>query len=214
MDKKNRIDLLIKKIKELKKSPVSRKVDERIREFMELNRKDSREWFKELAFCILTANYSAEGGIRIQQTLGDCFLTCNKEELAEGLRRLGHRFPEARAEYIVLARRYSSALKEILTGIGNPFLMREWLVKNVKGIGYKEASHFLRNIGYFDLAILDYHILDILEKHGIIKRPRSMSRKKYLEIEGILASIAEKTGLKPGVLDLYLWYMETGKVLK
>ena len=41
-----------------------------------------------------------------------------------------------------------------------------------------------------------------------------MSKKKYLEIEGLLRKIAGKTGLTLGELDLYLWYLETGKILK
>jgi len=37
--------------------------------------------------------------------------------------------------------------------------MPEWLVKNLTGLGYKEAGHFLRNIGSGKIAILDRHIL-------------------------------------------------------
>jgi len=38
--------------------------------------------------------------------------------------------------------------------------------------------------------------------------------EKYLEIENLLREIAKETNLHLGELDLYLWYMETGKVLK
>ena len=92
--------------------------------------------------------------------------------------------------------------------------LREWLVKNVKGIGYKETSHFLRNIGFDDFAIIDFHIIDILAKYDLIEKPKALTRKKYLEIEKILKKIAEKSGLNLAELDLYLWYMETGKILK
>jgi N-glycosylase/DNA lyase len=210
----NGIDKLANKIKGLINSDVSVLVEDRVREFLEVNKQDSRRWFNELAFCILTANYNAEGGIRIQQELGDCFVKCSHEELAAELRRLGHRFPFARAKYIVLARIYADTLKEILLRQRNPFLMREWLVSNVKGIGYKEASHFLRNVGFFDLAILDYHILDLLERYDIIKKPKTMTRRRYLDIENVIRVLGSKVDLKPGVLDLYLWYMETGKILK
>jgi len=64
------------------------------------------------------------------------------------------------------------------------------------------------------LAIIDYHIVDVLVRYGIIERPKTLTRRKYLEIESILEKIAERTGLTLGELDLYLWYMETGKVLK
>ena len=92
---------------------------------------------------------------------------------------------------------------------------REWVAVNIKGLGYKEASHFLRNVGYFDLAILDRHILAVMKDYGLIDSiPSSLSRKKYLEIEKKFFELSELTSIKPGILDFYLWYMRTGKVLK
>ncbi|MFX0023913.1 MAG: N-glycosylase, partial [Candidatus Hermodarchaeota archaeon] len=90
----------------------------------------------------------------------------------------------------------------------------DWLVKNVKGIGYKEASHFLRNIGYTEYAIVDFHIVDLLVKHNFIEKPKTMTKSKYLEIEKILKSIGSELELNMAELDLYLWYLETGKILK
>ncbi|MEB3756960.1 MAG: N-glycosylase/DNA lyase [Desulfurococcales archaeon] len=208
------MERLANRVRELVDSDVSLLVEQRVREFLEVNKQDSKRWFSELAFCILTANYSAEGGIRIQREIEKCFLSCSREKLARELRRLGHRFPEARANYIVLARRYAVNLKEILLKQGSTYLMREWLVSNVKGIGYKEASHFLRNVGFFDVAILDYHILDLLEHYNIIRRPKTLTRRRYFEIENVVRELASLVNLEPGILDLYLWYMETGKVLK
>ena len=92
--------------------------------------------------------------------------------------------------------------------------LREWIVKNVKGLGYKESSHFLRNIGFQDYAIIDFHIVDLLVKHDLIEKPKTMTKSKYLEIEKILKEIGEKLELNMAQLDLYLWYLETGKVLK
>jgi len=92
--------------------------------------------------------------------------------------------------------------------------VRDWLVGNVRGLGLKEASHFLRNVGFFDVAIIDFHIIDLLVGKGLIKRPRSLSRRRYLEVEGVLRKIADKAKMSLGELDLYLWYLETGKVLK
>ena len=63
--------------------------------------------------------------------------------------------------------------------------LRAWLVREVKGLGWKEASHFLRNIGFRDLAILDRHILRNLRRHGVIRTiPASLPEKRYLAIEG------------------------------
>ncbi len=205
---------LIREVNGLRSKEVSKLIAIRMREFERLGKSSAEEIFKELAFCLLTANYSAEGGIRIQRAIGDGFITLPKEELERRLRELGHRFPKARAEYIVEARKLLPKLKDILSSFKDEKSLREWLVKNVRGLGYKEASHFLRNIGYKNVAIIDYHIVDVLVRYGIIEKPKSLTRRKYLEIESILEKIAEKTGLALGELDLYLWYMETGKVLK
>lgn len=78
----------------------------------------------------------------------------------------------------------------------------------------KEASHFLRNIGYKNLAIIDFHILDLLEEYKLIEKPKTLSPKNYIEIENVLRELAQKTNTKLGELDLYLWYKETGKILK
>lgn len=84
----------------------------------------------------------------------------------------------------------------------------------MKGIGYKEGSHFLRNVGYLDLAILDRHILRCMDRNCWIDLPKTLTRKRYLDIEEKFKEISEEAGLRPGELDLYLWYMETGKILK
>lgn len=205
---------MVEKINFLKNSNISKIINERMNEFEQLGKSDVKQIFKELCFCLLTANYSASGGIRIQKAIDDGFLTLSYEELSSKLKELGHRFPNARAKYIVDARKKIDDIKRILDSKIDEKAKREWLVKNVKGLGYKEASHFLRNIGYKNLAIIDFHIIDLLARYGIIRKPKTITRKKYLEIENILREIAEKTGLSLAELDLYLWYIETGKVLK
>jgi len=208
------IDRLVDELKELKEGPIGDIVRQRMNEFELLGRGTEEDLFKELCFCILTANYSAERGIRIQKEIDLGFLSLPLDELARKLRELGHRYPEIRAKYIVEARKYLGKLKKVLESFDDEALLRDWLVKNVKGLGYKEASHFLRNIGFKNVAIIDFHIIDLLVKYGIIERPRSLTRKKYMEIEDILRKIAEISGLTLAELDLYLWYMETGKILK
>lgn len=205
---------LIVKIEELKRTEISAVIKQRISQFLSLKEKHSKEIFKELCFCILTANFSAERSILIQEKLRDEFLYADKETLAGYLKELGHRYPEKRAEYIVSARKYMDSIKEIIFSIQEREGKRLWLVKNIKGIGYKEASHFLRNIGFLDYAIVDFHIIDLLEREGLINRPKSLTKKKYLQIESVLKEIASQVCLSVGKLDLYLWYMETGKILK
>jgi len=205
---------LLESIENLKNSTVKNPVDARLRDFKELGDVSSNKTFKELCFCILTANFNAEKCIEIQRKIGDEFLTLQESHLAQRLRELSHRFPNTRARYIVDARKYKDSIIDVIKSFDHAEELREWLVKNVKGIGYKEASHFLRNIGYISFAIVDFHIIDVLEKHKTIEKPKTLTKRKYLEIEDLLRKIAEKSNLNLAELDLYLWYMETGKILK
>ena len=204
---------LINKIEELKKSNIKLQIDKRIQEFKNQNKKSIDDLFIELCFCILTANFNAEKSIKIQDEIGYCFLTGNKDEISKKLKKYGHRFPNTRAQYISESLTCKDKLKEVLQSHDKKAI-RDWLVKNVKGLGYKEGSHFLRNIGFDDYAIIDFHIIDILTNHNLIKKPKTITKKKYVEIENILKKLAKKTNLTLSELDLYLWYMETGKILK
>ena len=95
-----------------------------------------------------------------------------------------------------------------------PLELRDWLVENIKGYGYKEASHFLRNIGLGEqLAILDVHILRELSENGLISKDEKMkglSPKLYLETEKTFVGLAKKLGLKPAELDIAVWLARSG----
>jgi len=205
---------LLESVENLKHCEVKDFVDTRLREFKQNRNRSSNEIFKELCFCILTANFNAERCIKIQTEIGNGFITLTNSSLAKKLKQLGHRFPNTRARYIVDARKHKNSIKAILNLFDSENELREWLNKNVKGIGYKEASHFLRNIGYTNFAIIDFHIINVLAKHKIIEKPKALTKRKYMRIEESLRKIAKKSNLNLAELDLYLWYMETGKVLK
>jgi len=204
---------LVKKIESLKKSKTRTTIDNRIKEFKNIDKKSNDELFKEMCFCLLTANFNAEKSIKIQSEIGECFLTDSKDDLSKKLKDYGHRFPNTRAEYICESLKCKDKLNEIVQ-FNDKTALREWIVNNVKGLGYKEVSHFLRNIGFDDYAIIDFHIIDILVDHELIERPKTLTKKKYLEIEELLRTLAKETDLTLAELDLYLWYMETGKILK
>lgn len=207
---------LIEVVEKLKKSEVYDVVENRMKEFEEVGKSGLNRIFDELCFCLMTANFSAKGGIKIQENIGTGFHYLNEVDLVAKLREIGHRFPNARSKYVVLARESKGELGRILKEIKNEFEIREWVVKNIKGLGMKEVSHFLRNIGYKDLAIIDFHIVDLLVKYGLVENPKnkSMTLKKYIEIENILRKLSKQTNTNLGELDLYLWFEETGTVLK
>ena len=207
---------LFKKVESLKKSNIKNTIDQRIKEFKEIGKKNSKEIFKELCFCLMTANFNAEKSIKIQNTINNGFLNLPEEELTASLKKLGHRFPNTRAKFIVEARKYKDSIKEILNSFNSETELREFLVKNIKGISYKESSHFLRNIGFENFAIIDFHILDLLAENNLIEKPKSkaLTKNKYIEIENILKDIGKELNLNMAELDLYLWFIETGKILK
>lgn len=196
------MDNLIGIIERLKKSPVKKIVKARIREFK--RKKSDEGLFSELCFCVMTAGFNAQKSIEIQKKIGKGFLSLSEKELQKKLKKLGYRYHN-RAAYIVLNRKYVHELRG---------KSREWLVKHIKGLGMKEASHFLRNLGYCDCAIIDFHIIDVLAKYKLIKRPKTLTKAKYLEIEKVLEQLAKRAALTLDELDLYLWFLETGKILK
>ncbi len=188
-------------------------VKARLREF-ESVRGSEDATFSELCFCILTANYTAEGGMRIQRELSRDFMTAGREEIAAKLKRMGHRFPNTRAAFIAESQPLRWTLCSTLQGFASGPEAREWLVENVKGFGYKEASHFLRNVGFRDVAIIDRHIISYLAGNGLVDQGKALTKRRYLEIELLLSAIATKLGIDLAELDLYIWYLKTGKVLK
>jgi N-glycosylase/DNA lyase len=186
---------------------------ENILKNLEANKNLSKEEkFIELCFCILVANFSMQKTFEIWKEIGINFLKLSKEEISKKLKELGYRFYNKRAEYIIEARGKIDKLEEILKS-KDEFKIREELVKNFKGIGWKESSHFLRNLGYKNFAILDRHVLKTLKDFGIIKEiPKSLNKKIYLEIESKLKEIAKKLNMSLAELDFYLFYISSMKL--
>jgi len=205
---------LLDKIHTLQGSDIKNRIATRLAEFNEIRNQSIRSIFKELCFCIMTANCNATKCIEIHENIGNGFLTLSETDLVKNFKGNGYRFPNIRSKFILEARNKMSELECVINAADNQNNLREWIVKNIKGIGYKEASHFLRNIGYNEYAIVDFHIIDLLAKYNIVEKPKSMTKKKYLEIEEILKKIGKKVNLNMAELDLYLWYLETGKILK
>lgn len=203
---------LISQIKQLQSLEISKIIDSRLNEFKELNKKTNEDWFCELSFCILTANSKAATALNIQNELGKKGFLCETQKnICKCIKKNKHRFHNNKSKFIVEARKHKN-IKDILIKEKDP---REWLVNNIKGLGFKESSHFLRNVGYDDYAIVDRHILNVLKENNIIaEKPKSLNKKVYLEIENRLGNLAKKLNFTQSKLDLYLWYIRTGKVLK
>jgi len=189
-----------------------KEIRNRLKEFKRIE--DENLLFKELCFCILVANTRLEKTLEIWKKIDNGFLKYNKKQLSLKLKSLGYRFYNKRVDYILYNRKLKKIIKEKIKEL-SAFYLREWLVKNLKGIGFKEASHFLRNIGFKDFAILDRHILRFLFKNKIINEiPSNLSKRKYLEIENKLKNLANKLNITLSELDFFIFYLETGTLPK
>ena len=111
--------------------------------------------------------------------------TGSAEEMVEYLNIV--RFKNNKSKFLVALREQMTKNGEIVTkdffsSIPTTFEKREWIVKNIKGMSYKEAGHFLRNVGFgSEVAILDRHILRNLVKLEVIDEiPKTLSPKIYL----------------------------------
>ncbi|MFA5019727.1 MAG: N-glycosylase/DNA lyase [Candidatus Pacearchaeota archaeon] len=206
---------LINQINELRKSEISKIVETRLSEFSGFKNKSDEDWFSELCFCLLTANSRARTAINIQNELkGAGFLNLEEERIAFAIKRNHHRFHNHKAKYICEARKFQY-IKNILSKLKSESEKRNFIVENVKGLGMKEASHFLRNTGSNNLAILDRHILNLMLENKLISEvPKPITKNKYLEIEKEFFKLASQLNMSPAELDLYMWYMKTGEVMK
>ncbi len=194
-------------------------IKNRLNDFSSVIQKNDKDIFEELVFCLLTPQSKARVCDKAVKKLKEKGLLFNGDEKTVKAWIAGVRFPNEKARHVVAAQNMfvngdSVKIKDKLKG--NSKEMREWLVKNVRGLGYKEASHFLRNIGLgFDLAILDRHILKNLVKYGVVEEiPKSLTAKKYMEIEKRMQEFSKQTKIPMAELDLLFWSMETGEVFK
>jgi N-glycosylase/DNA lyase len=183
--------------------------------------KNDKLLFEEMVFCIFTANASARMGLRSVAAIKNLLPTGTQTDFAHRLSGV-HRFPNARAAYVAATRDFllidcKMRLHERLSSFQDPAECRDWLAqtKEIKGLGYKEASHFLRNIGFSGLAILDKHILNCLAELRFINDPKPpANRKQYLATEAILKNFAQEIQIDFDELDLVLWSIKTGEILK
>ncbi|PSG98582.1 MAG: hypothetical protein BRC29_00455 [Nanohaloarchaea archaeon SW_7_43_1] len=203
-------------------------IEKRLEQFRALRDESDYRLFIELVFVILSSQTEAHKAWKATEELDEknLLMEGNKDQIAKILERNGVSYEENKAEYVVGNREFLSQptlknptkelkLKEKLD-LENLEKTREWLVENIKGISWKGASHFLRNIGYGDeFAIVSSYIsqslfeLELLEEADLPK-----DKEEYLKQEEKMKKLAEETGIDILALDLTLWSMETGEVFK
>ena len=182
----------------------------RLNDFSQIRKED---YFYEACFCILTPQSSAK-------LCWNAVLELKKDNFKEvNLNPKSYlskvRFYNNKSKYLLELKEKWHLIEKALNEIKEVKELREFLVKNVKGYNYKESSHYLRNIGYRNLAILDRHILKNLYKLNVINEiPKSLTEKKYFEIENKFKEFSNKINIPLDELDLLFWSLETGEVFK
>ena len=208
---------------ELKRGYEAKKalIAQRMQEFKEVYEQGDEAIFAELCFCIFTAGASARMGLTCIDAIKDIILTGTTSEIEARIAGK-HRYPKARAGYIIHTRDFLQKecdlhIRELIESFQDRVELRDFFAANkgIKGIGYKEGSHFLRNIGFKGYAILDKHILRSLHEFGIIDSPKPpSSRKRYIETEARMKGFAREIDIDFDDLDLLLWSNRTGEILK
>jgi len=186
-----------------------KEIESRLNEFSHI---DSKEHVKELFFCILTPQSNAEKCWQAIKELENCGL---EEKQVQECLKTKTRFYRNKTKYLLEANKNWKEIKEKLKE-ENPIELRNWIADNIKGLGLKEASHFLRNIGKSknELAILDRHILRQLEKLKVIDKDITLNKKTYLELEQKMKEFSKQVNIPLDHLDLLFWKIESGRIFK
>ena len=194
----------------------------RLKEFKEIWKNGSNEDIHlELSFCILTPQSNALNAWKAITNLkeNNLIFTGKVDEIVEFLNIV--RFKNNKAKFLVELREQMTRDGKIITkdffdSLPTVTEKRDWIVKNIKGMSYKEASHFLRNVGFGeDIAILDRHILKNLVKLEVIDElPKTLTPKLYLEIEEKMRNYCKLVKIPMDEMDLLLWYKEAGVIFK
>ena len=212
----------VKDLVHLWKTAAKEPISERVQHYKDVFIKGNDEAiFAELAFCIFTPQSKALSCWKAINILNDkkLLFTASAKEISKNINNV--RFQNNKANFLVQARKQFTSngklnIKKFLKSFDNPVTLRKWIIDNIKGIGYKEAGHFLRNIGLgLDLAILDRHILRNLKFYNAIDEiPSTLTPKIYLETEQKMIDFCKDIKIPMSHMDLLMWAMQTGGIFK
>jgi N-glycosylase/DNA lyase len=176
-----------------------------IKAFLERTKDRSDEYLiAELMFCLQTSQSKAKSARNTINKLkeADKLLTADENEIRSVME--GVRFANKKSRYLFESRAKVEEIRKRLDL--SPQELRDWLVENVNGMGMKLASHFLRNIGVFGLAILDVHVQNFMKRQGLLSgEVGKLSRREYLENEQHYLELAKLLGIPPEELDIAIW---------
>lgn len=177
--------------------------------------------WRELVACILGSRVRFETACAAVEWLDDmcllCHLRCTSDfdqYETDILATLSGRYPfyKLRANQIRRAAEslYGSggSIKDFLDNAVDFREMRQYLVSEIPGLGPKQSSLFLRNIGYADsIAVLDVHVLTYMNWAGLtaVLEKAIPTIRKYEMLEGSFVEHSLSLGYSPEQFDLAVW---------
>jgi N-glycosylase/DNA lyase len=200
----------------------------RINDVEKHERTDQQLW-RELSCCLLSsqvpfplAQAAADeiyrvGALEMQvgrrwEEVQTVVLTILQSRFDVGPSSRRYRFPVSRSYQLAktwaLVRERSGSLSAALASFEDAHEARSWFVTNAPGIGPKQASMFLRNVGVtYDLAILDRHVLKYMSALGLcsVQVSQLSSLGQYRVHEAVLQEHAADVGYPVGLVDWAIW---------
>ncbi len=163
-------------------------------------KKPDEEIFYDLCFCLLSPQTNFKNIRKVIDRLIKLDFY-NKDYDREFLEEIVKpaRFYRNKTKFLLGAKKNIEKILWFLESDREYTIKRDFLVKSVKGLGMKVASHFLRNLGNIDFAIIDTHIIKFME----CKHPGN--NKEYLKIEKKFQKKAKEMDLTPAELDALVW---------
>ena len=125
-----------------------------------------------------------------------------------------YQYSKSKSNYIVrtaieIYQNNNTNLKGILMHCQNEYEARDILREKAIGIGYKQASLFLRNISYSEnMAILDSHIIRYMVLSDMVENNANLrlsNRNDYIKLENTLCEYAILNDKSISTLDIAIW---------
>jgi len=165
-----------------------------------------------MLFCICVPNKSAN---RVKYLLEELLQMSNALTPFEKIKDLSINCVLTKSLHSIKIGQYKK-LHRALFGISalNPDLRKctPQELERIHGIGPKTSRYFiLHSRPGQKLAVLDRHILNYLKSLGHDVPTTTPSSKRYVEIERIFLSEADKQGKTPAELDLEIWNAKARK---
>jgi N-glycosylase/DNA lyase len=201
-----------------------RELDKRLEDFRRRWAEGSdQDIFEELCYCICTAREKAKNAFAAMNSLRKTkkLFKGNEAEIDAVLLESGIALHPDKAKRIIRCREIyypdtKNKIKKEFLSFGDILLSRRELKKKINGFGFKEASHFLRNLGFGEkICILDTHTAQQLVQYKVIgERPASWTEKKYLEVEQAMIGFAKQEKIPLDALDLVFMLKENPEIIK